>query len=199
VSFIRRYRTRRFVVALSSFKSCHDQRWMPPFSSRITINGRVGNNGGAKPIAVAPRSREGFLTELTAGVQPWPRERVLMPLSRHFAETPSGTIGCRSPLQRSTANRRSGLGGSVFLRRVGSDQGPKNFEKALDGAARAEGLRGDAGAFAQEVQLVSQQFGIAQPGLLVLAFFAPHDQPHTGRRGSLKPRRTTDFVRLFTL
>jgi hypothetical protein len=80
VSFIRRYRTRRFVVALGSFKSCHDQRWMPTFSSRITIDGRVGNNGAAKPIAVALRPREGLLTEPTAGVQPWPRERVLMPL-----------------------------------------------------------------------------------------------------------------------
>jgi hypothetical protein len=32
---------------------------------------------------VASRSREGPLTEPTAGVQPWPRERVLMPRSRH--------------------------------------------------------------------------------------------------------------------
>jgi hypothetical protein len=31
---------------------------------------------------VAPRPREGPLTEPTAGVQPWPRERVLMPRSR---------------------------------------------------------------------------------------------------------------------
>ena len=52
VSFIRRDRTRRFVVALGSFKRCHDQRWMPTFF-RITIDGRVGNNGAAKPIAVA--------------------------------------------------------------------------------------------------------------------------------------------------
>jgi hypothetical protein len=30
---------------------------------------------------VAPRPREGLLTEPTAGAQPWPRERVLMPRS----------------------------------------------------------------------------------------------------------------------
>jgi hypothetical protein len=32
---------------------------------------------------VAPRPREGPLTGPTAGAQPWPRERVLMPHSRH--------------------------------------------------------------------------------------------------------------------
>ena len=53
------------------------------------------------------------------------------------------------------------FGGSVFQRRVGSDQGPKNFEKALDGAARAKGLHGDASAFAQEEQFVGEQLGIA--------------------------------------
>jgi hypothetical protein len=31
---------------------------------------------------VAPRPREGPLTEPTAGAQPWPRERVLLPLCR---------------------------------------------------------------------------------------------------------------------
>jgi hypothetical protein len=63
--------------------------------------------------------------------------------------------------ERSTENRRSRLWGSVFLRRVGSDQGPKNLEKALDGAARAEGLHGYASAFAQEEQFVGEQLGIA--------------------------------------
>jgi hypothetical protein len=36
---------------------------------------------------VAPRPREGPLTEPTAGVQPWPRERVLMPHCRHWLWT----------------------------------------------------------------------------------------------------------------
>jgi hypothetical protein len=76
------------------------------------------------------------------------------------AKTPSGTIGCRSPLQRSTENRRSRLWGSVFLRRVASDHGPKNFEKVLNGTARTEGLHGDASAFAQEEQFVGEQLGI---------------------------------------
>jgi hypothetical protein len=55
--------------------------------------------------------------------------------------------GARCSARPQTAGR--GFGGSVFVRRVGSDQGSKNFEKALDGAAGAEGLRGDASAFAQ--------------------------------------------------
>ena len=33
-----------------------DQRWMPTFSFRITIDSRVVNNGAAKPIAVAKPS-----------------------------------------------------------------------------------------------------------------------------------------------
>ena len=67
--------------------------------------------------------------------------------------------GGRCSARPQTAGR--GFGGSVFLRRVGSDQGPKNFEKALNGAARTEGLRGDASAFAQEEQFVGEQLGIA--------------------------------------
>ena len=67
--------------------------------------------------------------------------------------------GARCSARPQTAGR--GFGGSVFVRRVGSDQGPKNFEKALDGAARAEGMRGDASAFAQEEQFVGEELGIA--------------------------------------
>jgi hypothetical protein len=44
---------------------------------------------------------------------------------------------------------------------VGSDQGPKNLEQALHGAARTEDLPGDASAFAQEEQFVGEQLGIA--------------------------------------
>ena len=39
-----------------------------------------GRNRRVSPVA--PRPREGPLTEPTAGAQPWPRERVLMPLKR---------------------------------------------------------------------------------------------------------------------
>lgn len=69
----------------------------------------------------------------------------------------------RLPQPVATLDRKPpvAVGGSVFLRCVGSDQGSKNLEKALDGAARAEGLRGDAGAFAQEEQFVGEQLGIA--------------------------------------
>jgi hypothetical protein len=45
---------------------------------------RCHAKGRNRPVSpVAPRRREGPLTEPTAGVQPWPRERVLMPHSRH--------------------------------------------------------------------------------------------------------------------
>jgi hypothetical protein len=45
---------------------------------------------------------------------------------------------------------------------VGSDQRLEHLGKAFDRAARAEGLRSDASAFAQQEQLVGEQFGIAQ-------------------------------------
>ena len=50
--------------------------------SRTSGSGR-GDQGNPVPYrhrvsSVAPRSREGPLTEPTAGAQPWPRERLLM-------------------------------------------------------------------------------------------------------------------------
>jgi len=43
----------------------------------------AGSNGRFRRISpVAPRPREGPLTEPTADAQPWPRERILMPLKR---------------------------------------------------------------------------------------------------------------------
>ena len=43
---------------------------------------RVVNSRYRRVSPVAPRPREGPLTEPTAGAQAWPRERVLMPLNR---------------------------------------------------------------------------------------------------------------------
>jgi len=62
---------------------------------------RAGGGGRAnvrsRPVSpVAPRPREGPLTEPTAGAQPWPRERVLMPRSRHSLSAqkwPSEVVG----------------------------------------------------------------------------------------------------------
>jgi len=42
-----------------------------------------GRNRRVSPVA--PRPREGPLTEPTAGPQPWPRERVLVPLKQSSA------------------------------------------------------------------------------------------------------------------
>jgi hypothetical protein len=42
----------------------------------------------AARLARCPRPPEGPLTEPTAGAQPWPRERVLMPLCRHSPRAP---------------------------------------------------------------------------------------------------------------
>jgi hypothetical protein len=52
----------------------------------MTVPDRKLPGGGCKVgfrrvLPLAPRPREGPLTEPTAGVQPWPRERVLMPQS----------------------------------------------------------------------------------------------------------------------
>jgi hypothetical protein len=45
--------------------------------------GRLDRNGRFRRIFfLAAHPGEGPLTEPTAGAQPWPRERVLMPLSR---------------------------------------------------------------------------------------------------------------------
>ena len=46
-------------------------------------------NGGYRRVSpVAPLPREGPLTEPTAGSQPRPQERVLMPLFRHPPRAP---------------------------------------------------------------------------------------------------------------
>src|ERR1700757_3616893 len=45
---------------------------------------------------VAPRPREGPLTEPTAGAQPWPRKRALMPLCGHSLR--SAATACDAPL-----------------------------------------------------------------------------------------------------
>jgi hypothetical protein len=51
---------------------------------------REGDDRFRRVSPVAPRPREGPLTEPTAGVQPWPRERVLMPHTCRW-QHPSGS------------------------------------------------------------------------------------------------------------
>jgi hypothetical protein len=64
------------------------------FGAASSARARFGvEAGGSNPVwandsyrrlsPVAPRPSEGLLTEPTTDAQPWRRERVLMPLSRH--------------------------------------------------------------------------------------------------------------------
>src|ERR1700730_5887713 len=117
----RKYLLKSGSAATISRSSTRYHAIMATFGSACALVGRLPLNEG---------SRSKFLLSTLSATWPPPRERQDLPLSRHSAKTPSGTIGCRSPLERSTANRRWRLGGgAVFLRRVGSEQGPKNFEK----------------------------------------------------------------------
>src|ERR1700736_2470861 len=50
--------------------------------SNLPFRGKGGKVRNRCVSPVAPRPGEGPLTEPTAGAQPWPRERVLMPQSR---------------------------------------------------------------------------------------------------------------------
>jgi hypothetical protein len=72
--------------------------------TKVGLGGRLEPPNQGRPddrfrrvSPVAPRPREGLLTEPTAGAQPWPRERVFMPHSR--------------PCQREEATARSGESG----------------------------------------------------------------------------------------
>ena len=47
--------------------------------SNLPFRGKGGKVRNRRVSPVAPRPGEGPLTEPTAGAQPWPRERVLMP------------------------------------------------------------------------------------------------------------------------
>src|SRR5258707_2431717 len=50
--------------------------------SNLPFRGKGGKVRNRRVSPVAPRPGEGPLTEPTAGAQPWPRERVLMPQNR---------------------------------------------------------------------------------------------------------------------
>jgi hypothetical protein len=52
--------------------------------SNLPFRGKGGKVRNRRVSPVAPRPGEGPLTEPTAGAQPWPRERVLMPHFRHW-------------------------------------------------------------------------------------------------------------------
>jgi hypothetical protein len=78
-------------------------------------------NGWFRRVSpVDPRPREGPLTEPTAGVQPWPRERVLMPHCGHcpdpVAEPQSGE-GAVIRIPRPRTQRNSGQQSRRFFQR----------------------------------------------------------------------------------
>jgi hypothetical protein len=54
------------------------------FGSNLPVPGESGKDRNRRVSPVVPRPREGPLTEPTAGAQPRPKERVLMPHSGHW-------------------------------------------------------------------------------------------------------------------
>jgi hypothetical protein len=120
----------------------------PPSTIRATTYARHRSTGASgsrvadcfrRVSPVAPRPREGPLTEPTAGAQPWPRERVLMPQRRlrWIRLLPSRdreNAGSRRVSTRSRSPRRawpdpspiggysSSASGKSYLLRSGSDQ-----------------------------------------------------------------------------
>ena len=80
--------------------------------------------------AVAPRPRDGPLTEPTADAQPWRRERVLMPLSRHLTSAQRERVAAiRSSIRcPSFDNAESGL--TTYERHV---EGHYRLGEALEG------------------------------------------------------------------
>jgi hypothetical protein len=89
----RRRRSRSPAAAARSASGRHRRAWpqrdpaAPAGGGRLQFGSivahRFDTNGWNRRVSpVAPRPCEGPLTEPTAGAQPWPRERVLMPLKR---------------------------------------------------------------------------------------------------------------------
>jgi hypothetical protein len=58
--------------------------WQPRLACGPGIFVERSNARFRRVSPAAPRPREGPLTEPTAGAQPWPRDRVLMPQTGHF-------------------------------------------------------------------------------------------------------------------
>jgi hypothetical protein len=76
----------RVGLELDNDRPVSRQRRFPSRCDLVGQNLRFNEISG-RVSPVAPRPREGPLTEPIAGVQPWPRERVLMPLTRHSLGT----------------------------------------------------------------------------------------------------------------
>ena len=88
-------------------------------------------NGRKRRVSpVAPRPRDGPLTEPTADAQPWRRERVLMPLSRHLTSAQRERVAAiRSSIRcPSFDNAESGL--TTYERHV---EGHYRLGEALEG------------------------------------------------------------------
>src|ERR1700736_3609512 len=69
-------------VSSAARRTCA-RRKMPFERLASRFESGTANDRKRRVSPVAPRPREGPMTEPTAGAQPWPRERVLMPRSRH--------------------------------------------------------------------------------------------------------------------
>jgi hypothetical protein len=86
-------------------------------------------NGCCRRVSpVAPRPREGPLTEPTAGAQPWPRERVLMPLCCPSCSPTAWGAVAQRPSPDARRDRHDGNG---RVDTPGSDPGPSLRADAL--------------------------------------------------------------------
>ena len=123
---------------------------------------RPGTSCRSSSSPVAPRPREGPLTEPRAVAQPWRRERVLMPQSRHpsLVRGSSGWGGRGSSGDPTFCNRAisgtTGLSATVLRQQIGL------CEKAL--------RSGPYGGSRQESILVDQGRGLREQ---VLRFLGP--------------------------
>src|SRR6516162_1438314 len=80
----------------------------------LPVPGGQTNDPFRRYLAVAARSGVGPVTEPTADAQPWRRERVLMPLSRHCAIIPArpgrnSWAGCVRPYCSAARLRARGI------------------------------------------------------------------------------------------
>jgi len=102
---------------------------------------RIERDDSSRRVSpITPRPREGRLTEPIAGAQPWPRERVLMPLSSHWLTVTRVVLEWRKAGQPTLG--REGLIDAVSpkadIRTIAISGGSGQVASRLDKAERPE-------------------------------------------------------------